>query len=186
MFFFKLPNGKTILHTGDFRACPEMESYPIFWNNDIDIIYLDTTYFSSRYAFTSQWESIKRAHECVAEFGNKFNWENCLVVCGSYLIGKEKIWISIASSFNFKVWMDNNRRKVLDCYANDDILSYVVDKATDASLHVLPINKCHYNWLSDYLKDFDKFEHILALVPSGWQKNVKPIVRGHITIIGNY
>lgn len=43
MFMFKLPSSECILHVGDFRASPEMETEPIFWNNHINCIYLDTT-----------------------------------------------------------------------------------------------------------------------------------------------
>ena len=44
VFIFRLTSGITILHTGEFRASPEMESEAIFWNGRIDKIYLDTTY----------------------------------------------------------------------------------------------------------------------------------------------
>lgn len=186
MFMFKLPEGHKILHTGDFRSCPEMESEPIFWNNDIDLIYLDTTYLSGKYNFKSQHESVKSAQDYVLEFGKKFNWENILIVCGSYLIGKEKIWTNIAEQFKLKVWMDSNRRKVLDCIADKRLLDLVTDSQTDATIHVLPINQVRYELLVKYLESFDQFEHMLALVPTGWQQNnKKPIsIRGKITIVG--
>lgn len=85
MFVFKFKDGSCILHTGDFRASMEMESEPIFWNNYIDIIYLDTTYLSVKKNFKSQWESIVEAVEVVELCLKKY--DKLLVVCGSYLIG---------------------------------------------------------------------------------------------------
>lgn len=43
MFLFKLPDGRCMLHVGDFRATADMEMEPVFWNNTICCIYLDTT-----------------------------------------------------------------------------------------------------------------------------------------------
>ena len=43
MFLFKLPTGRRILHTGDFRACEEMEKISILREEPIEAVYLDTT-----------------------------------------------------------------------------------------------------------------------------------------------
>jgi len=58
MFLFRFPNGKLILHTGDFRAAPQLLTHPLLQPNQIDTIYLDTTYaflfarfFSSLFLF---------------------------------------------------------------------------------------------------------------------------------------
>jgi DNA cross-link repair 1A protein len=44
MFLFRFPNGKLILHTGDFRAASHLLTHPLLQPNQIDTIYLDTTY----------------------------------------------------------------------------------------------------------------------------------------------
>ena len=44
MFLFRFPNGKIVLHTGDFRAAPNLLAHPFLQPNQIDTVYLDTTY----------------------------------------------------------------------------------------------------------------------------------------------
>lgn len=43
MFLFRFPNGKLILHTGDFRGAPQLLAHPLLQPNQIDTVYLDTT-----------------------------------------------------------------------------------------------------------------------------------------------
>uniref|UniRef100_A0A182NQ14 DNA cross-link repair 1A protein n=1 Tax=Anopheles dirus TaxID=7168 RepID=A0A182NQ14_9DIPT len=185
MFLFRLPDGTNTLHTGDFRASPEMEEYPEFWNFPIDCIYLDTTYLSSKYAFKSQWESVADARETVMTYLKKNIGMQVLIVCGSYLIGKEKVWLELAMSTGMKVWTEPNRWKALKAIADPQQLSMLVADPLEANIHVLAMNKLSYDELYEYLNQFsDRFDSIIAIRPSGWEKNSKPQYRGRINIVG--
>uniref|UniRef100_A0A8C1YXG4 DNA cross-link repair 1A (PSO2 homolog, S. cerevisiae) n=1 Tax=Cyprinus carpio TaxID=7962 RepID=A0A8C1YXG4_CYPCA len=71
MLLFVLPDGQTVLHTGDFRADPSMEQYPELQGLRIQTLYLDTTHCSPEYTFPTQQEVITFAV-------NRYNTMCCL------------------------------------------------------------------------------------------------------------
>lgn len=126
-----------------------MEEYPEFWNNQIDTIYLDTTYLSSRYEFATQSDSVHAIVQYCREFINSSTSSSGkhLIICGAYKIGKEKVWLRIAQEFNYKVWIDNERHKAMQCIQNNEISDVLTRFARDASIHVLPLGNISYQVL---------------------------------------
>lgn len=141
LVFRILKTGVCILHTGDFRATPEMESEPIFWNYDIDTIYLDTTYLNLRRAFCPQVESIEKAKRLVQEFQEQHRDKRILYVCGAYLIGKERFWSALADEFNFRVWTESNRYQALQTMNESQYTKYLETDRNRANFHVISNTK---------------------------------------------
>ncbi|XP_054747528.1 DNA cross-link repair 1 protein [Anastrepha obliqua] len=185
MFVFKLSTGRCIIHTGDFRASPDMESEPIFWNNWIDTIYLDTTYIAHKNNFCSQYESIDRAKSIIEEFRQKRPTTRVLYICGSYVIGKERFWTRLAQEFGLKVWTEKNRLTALQAMDLEEVRGLLCDDPYMAQMHVISIGKVSYQSLVEYFRPFQtNFDAVLAFRPSGWEKNGKPSLRGQINIVG--
>lgn len=169
MFLFKLPrNGKVILHTGDFRACPEMEEFPELWNHKVDKVYLDTTYCRPEYDFPAQSLVISTAVQLVIHH-LKQN-PKTLICVGSYTIGKERIFMAIAEEINSKIWASTEKTRVLKTLSNPIIDSRLTSESNKAQVHVVEMFKVKKReaLMEHWVKFGKDFEHCLGIVPTGW------------------
>jgi hypothetical protein len=200
LVLFEVPNpiGSTlpptrILHTGDFRVCSEHLSIPEFQN--LDYLYLDTTYLNESYKFPLQSDVVSKVVEFSKEFmGTKaltssfglkqsslfdhfsapsksINYLNKkkLIIVGTYLIGKERIFLSIANALNSKVYVSSEKLNLLKCFDSSNIESILTRDPRDAVVHVLKMHELSYAKLEEYLESFEGyFEEILAIKPTGW------------------
>lgn len=190
MILFRLPNGNVILHTGDFRADPSMER-SLLANQKIHTLYLDTTYCSPEYSFPSQQEVIQFAINTAFETVT-LN-PRVLVVCGTYSIGKEKVFLAIADVLGSKVGMSQEKYKTLQCLNIPEMNSLITTDMRNSLVHLLPMMQINFKGLQNHLKKFDgKYDQILAFRPTGWTHSnqltsiadVIPQTKGNISIYG--
>ncbi|XP_010134837.1 PREDICTED: DNA cross-link repair 1A protein [Buceros rhinoceros silvestris] len=191
MILFCLPSGTVILHTGDFRADPSMEHNPVLVGHRVHTLYLDTTYCSPEYTFPSQQEVIQFAVNTAFETVT-LN-PRTLVVCGTYSIGKEKVFLAIAEVLGSKASMSRDKYKTLQCLESAAVNSLISVDWDGTLLHVLPMMQINFKGLQDHLNKFsENFDRVLAFRPTGWTYSdsclslvdIKPQTRGKITIYG--
>ncbi|CAH2052217.1 unnamed protein product, partial [Iphiclides podalirius] len=188
MLVFTLPNGKTLLHTGDFRASPAMESYPVFWNKDIHTVYLDTTYCNPRYDFPTQDQSLEMAlhllrqkKASLEEAGKKF--ASVLIVCGTYTIGKEKFFMGMARRVGCAVWACPEKERVLRAVEGRQAQqTRALPQA--CQLHVVPMRDLTHEKLRAYLDSLEGvFSEVVAFKPSGWESGKEAAVQKDLVTI---
>ncbi|MEE6486818.1 hypothetical protein FKM82_014712 [Ascaphus truei] len=167
LFLFCLPNGTRILHTGDFRADHSMEKYSALIGQKIHSLYLDTTYCSPEYTFPPQQEAIQFAVNSAFEMVTLY--PRTLVVCGTYSVGKEKVFLAIAHILGCKVSMSPDKCKTMQCLESEEIRSLVTTDWHSTALHVLPMMQVNFKGLLNHLNKFSgKYDRVLAFKPTGW------------------
>nr|XP_053635807.1 DNA cross-link repair 1A protein-like [Cherax quadricarinatus] len=191
MFLFKLRTGATVLHVGDFRAHPKMESYPALWNCSIDTLYLDTTYCNPVYSFPSQEDVLEK---CVSIATTHVNDNSkTLIVVGSYSIGKERVFRAIAMSLNCRIWASNDKQKILRCIPDEEIQARLTSDKFSAQVHVMPMNDLKPKKLMDYIETMKpRYTAGVAIRPTGWEYsdndedlvNLSPKQHGNVYMYG--
>lgn len=57
-----------------------------------------------------------------------------MIIC---LSGKEKVFMGIAEAFNFKIWTHGEKKKVLHCLENKQLLDRLTTDPSLAQVHVV-------------------------------------------------
>ncbi|XP_037546976.1 DNA cross-link repair 1A protein [Nematolebias whitei] len=191
MLLFFLPNGQTVLHTGDFRADPSMEAYSELLSCRVQTLYLDTTYCSPEYTFPTQQEVISFAANTAFELVT-LN-PRTLVVCGSYSVGKEKVFLALAEALGSKVCLSRDKYKTMCCLESEQIRKQITTDWKAAQVHVLPMMQLCSKKLQDHLARFSsQYDQLVAFKPTGWTFSnqvesvgvIQPQISGNISIYG--
>ncbi|KAI8970689.1 DNA repair metallo-beta-lactamase-domain-containing protein [Pilobolus umbonatus] len=193
VFLFEMPEmGVRYLHTGDFRASPDLSEHPLIRQPDnppIDILYLDTTYLDPKYSFPSQESCINAACEIALHHAELYNrvtsdkkldgWlikdtkeevsTKTLFIVGVYTLGKEAVFINMAKSLNTKVFVTDEKRSILDCFKDKNLDDLFTDEPREAQVHAIPLNHLQPRNLEAYLSSLQPFfTEIIAIKPTGW------------------
>lgn len=126
--------------------------------------------------------------------------KNTIFVVGTYLIGKEKVWMEVAKQINSKVYSEKRKMKVYKLLGkHDNTLNDLLSEwPVDARVHVVPMNHINHDQLLK-LKGEENV-NVIAFRPTGWTfssnatnpnasskyaiKSLKPVyLEGNITVI---
>ncbi|XP_061611483.1 DNA cross-link repair 1A protein isoform X1 [Phyllopteryx taeniolatus] len=191
MLLIFLPNGQTVLHTGDFRADPSMEAYPELLGCRVHTLYLDTTYCGPEYTFPRQQEVINFAASTA--FESVTLHPRTLVVCGSYSVGKEKVFLALAEVLGSKVCLSRDKYNTMCCLESEHIKRHLTTDWKAARVHVLPMMQLNVRKLQQHLGKFSsQYDLLLAFKPTGWtfsqqtasMEDIQPVVSGNVSIYG--
>ncbi|KAM0020454.1 putative sterile alpha motif domain, DNA repair metallo-beta-lactamase [Helianthus debilis subsp. tardiflorus] len=167
IILFEPPNGKAILHTGDFRFSEDMTKIASLQTR-VHTLVLDTTYCDPQYDFPKQEAVIQYVLEAIQ--AEAFN-PKTLFLIGSYTIGKERVFMEVARVLQKKIYVTAAKMRVLECLGmpKEDMQWLTLDER-ESHIHVVPM------WT---LANFKRLKHvanmymgryslIVAFSPTGW------------------
>ncbi|XP_022139623.1 DNA cross-link repair 1A protein-like isoform X2 [Momordica charantia] len=168
IILFEPPNGKAVLHTGDFRFCEEIGSLPVFQTCRIHTLILDTTYCDPQYDFPKQETVIQFVIDAIQ--AEAFN-PKTLFLIGCYTIGKERLFLEVARVLRKKVYVTAAKLRILKClgFSEEDMQWFTVNE-WESHIHVVPLwTLASFKRLKHVSNQYaNRFSLVVAFSPTGW------------------
>jgi DNA cross-link repair 1A protein len=187
MFLYEVGK-RSILHVGDFRWNRQnMLQFPLkafsSGQRQLDELFLDTTYCDPKYALPTQEETIQATIATVEKEikTSKANGLKTLHLFGSYTIGKERIWMSVAEHFGWKVYVDKARFRILSALDwSKEQMAVLTTRQEESHMWVVPLGHINMKRLPEYFltannKPFaEPYSRIVGYRPTGWSLGGTP------------
>ncbi|KAG6770442.1 hypothetical protein POTOM_026125 [Populus tomentosa] len=168
IILFEPPNGKAVLHTGDFRFSEKMVTMPVLKMSSIHTLILDTTYCNAQYDFPKQEAVIQFVIEAIQ--AEAFN-PKTLFLIGSYTIGKERLFLEVARVLHKKVYVNMTKFRLLECLGfPEEDMRWITLNEQESHIHVVPMwTLASFKRLKHLSSQYaGRFTLIVAFSPTGW------------------
>ncbi|KAJ3076799.1 DNA break repair nuclease [Podochytrium sp. JEL0797] len=98
--------------------------------------------------------------------GNGGSAKKGTVVCvGTYTIGKERVFMTIARALNSKIYADATKRRVLKCLEDPELDALLTSNPLEAIVHIVKMGHLNKEELE---KKLTSFSRVMAIRPTGW------------------
>ncbi|KAJ1564668.1 hypothetical protein HK096_006859, partial [Nowakowskiella sp. JEL0078] len=107
----------------------------------------------------------------ISAWENVFNQKSkeVLFLVGSYLIGKEKVFVGIAKAIGSKVFADTPKRKILSCLMDPEIDNLITNNANEADVHVVSMGHLNKDAVYDKINSLKtSYKSVIIVRPTGW------------------
>ncbi|OIV96441.1 hypothetical protein TanjilG_09868 [Lupinus angustifolius] len=168
IILFQPPNGKAVLHTGDFRFSEEITLNPLLRTCPIHTLILDSTYCNPQYDFPKQDAVIQFVIDAIQ--AESFN-PKTLFLIGSYTIGKERLFLEVARALRKKVYVTAAKMRLLKCLEfQDEDMQWFTSNEHESNIHVAPMwTLASFKRLKHVSCQYSsRFSLIVAFSPTGW------------------
>ena len=119
------------------------------------------------------WENLIRWFQVVktaADLVHRFDKDKVMFVFGSYTIGKERLYLSVAEHLGLKVSVDKPKYDILQCFEWPEVDKYVELRSKDATIFVKPMQEVNTDSLRKFCSKMTgsrRFSHVVGFVPTG-------------------
>ncbi|XP_009363003.2 LOW QUALITY PROTEIN: DNA cross-link repair protein SNM1 [Pyrus x bretschneideri] len=168
IILFEPPDGKAVLHTGDFRYSNSAASMSFLQTCSIHTLILDTTYCNPQYDFPKQEAVIQFVIDAIQ--AETFN-PKTLFLIGSYTIGKERLFLEVARVLRKKIYVNAGKLHTLKCldFPEEDMQWFTLNEQ-ESHIHVVPMwTLASFKRLKHISNQYSsRFSLIVAFSPTGW------------------
>ncbi|KAK8543803.1 hypothetical protein V6N13_025970 [Hibiscus sabdariffa] len=166
MILFEPPNGKAVLHTGDFRYSEEMAGLSLWNACPINTLILDTTYCNPQMnnVHINLWQSPLFSFSSLCQHQPKFS-------STFNRIGKERLFLEVARVLRRKIYITAAKLRLLECLGfSEEDMQWFTSNDQESQIHVVPMwTLANFKRLKHISNHYaSRFSLVVAFSPTGW------------------